>query len=182
MTGETLKRMWCAAEIASAWAAQTNIVLVSCDGHLTENKNGEKNGSWKRWDANDEKYKVRSWWLLNLLFVYVSIATISCLYRFFSVVCTIVQPVAEAMVSHRAWLIRFPACGRKNNNQPWPMQEHLRWFGGGLSMGVGVNVRAGQLLLNLYIAFISHCLPKAWHAQTQIHETWDIRGYIHRIR
>ena len=33
MTGETLKRMWCAAEIASAWAAQTNIVLVSCDGN-----------------------------------------------------------------------------------------------------------------------------------------------------
>ena len=34
MTSETLKRMWCAAEIASAWAAGTNIVLVSCDGDL----------------------------------------------------------------------------------------------------------------------------------------------------
>ncbi|OLP95414.1 Sushi, von Willebrand factor type A, EGF and pentraxin domain-containing protein 1 [Symbiodinium microadriaticum] len=33
MTQETLKRMWCAAEIASAWAANTNIVLVSCDGN-----------------------------------------------------------------------------------------------------------------------------------------------------
>ncbi|CAL1159370.1 unnamed protein product, partial [Cladocopium goreaui] len=33
MTSETLKRMWCAAEIASAWAARTNIVLVSCDGN-----------------------------------------------------------------------------------------------------------------------------------------------------
>eukprot|EP00435_Cladocopium_sp_Y103_P007677 s1178_g2.t1 len=33
MTSETLKRMWCAAEIASAWAASTNIVLVSCDGN-----------------------------------------------------------------------------------------------------------------------------------------------------
>jgi len=33
MTSETLKRMWCAAEIASAWAAGTNLVLVSCDGN-----------------------------------------------------------------------------------------------------------------------------------------------------
>lgn len=33
MTSETLKRMWCAAEIASAYAAKTNIVLVSCDGN-----------------------------------------------------------------------------------------------------------------------------------------------------
>eukprot|EP00913_Durusdinium_trenchii_P025228 g23683.t1 len=33
ITQETLKRMWCAAEIASAWAAKTNIVLVSCDGN-----------------------------------------------------------------------------------------------------------------------------------------------------
>lgn len=45
MTGETLKRMWCAAEIASAWAAQTNIVLVSCDGHLTETTWRKKNRS-----------------------------------------------------------------------------------------------------------------------------------------
>jgi len=33
MTSETLKRMWCAAEIACAWHAATNIVLVSCDGN-----------------------------------------------------------------------------------------------------------------------------------------------------
>eukprot|EP00435_Cladocopium_sp_Y103_P005389 s2299_g1.t2 len=33
MTSETLKRMWCAAEIACTWHAQTNIVLVSCDGN-----------------------------------------------------------------------------------------------------------------------------------------------------
>lgn len=33
MTSETLKRMWCAAEIAAAWAGHTNIVLVSCDGN-----------------------------------------------------------------------------------------------------------------------------------------------------
>lgn len=33
MTSETLKRMWCAAEIASAHAGQGNVVLVSCDGN-----------------------------------------------------------------------------------------------------------------------------------------------------
>eukprot|EP00435_Cladocopium_sp_Y103_P016147 s1465_g4.t1 len=33
MTSETLKRMWCAAEIASAHAGEGNVVLVSCDGN-----------------------------------------------------------------------------------------------------------------------------------------------------
>eukprot|EP00913_Durusdinium_trenchii_P035761 g33462.t1 len=33
ITSETLKRMWCAAEIASAWHSNTNIVLVTCDGN-----------------------------------------------------------------------------------------------------------------------------------------------------
>lgn len=32
LTAETLYRMWCAAEIASAYRAGTHIVLVSCDG------------------------------------------------------------------------------------------------------------------------------------------------------
>jgi hypothetical protein len=41
MTSETLKRMWCAAEIASAWAARTNIVLVNCDGDLVRDGAGE---------------------------------------------------------------------------------------------------------------------------------------------
>ena len=37
MTSETMKRMWCAAEVASAWDSGTNIVLVSCDGNeITE--------------------------------------------------------------------------------------------------------------------------------------------------
>lgn len=33
MTSETMKRMWCAAEVASAWDSGTNLVLVSCDGN-----------------------------------------------------------------------------------------------------------------------------------------------------
>ena len=32
ITSETLTRIWCAAEIASAWICGTNIVLVNCDG------------------------------------------------------------------------------------------------------------------------------------------------------
>eukprot|EP00435_Cladocopium_sp_Y103_P010730 s2299_g2.t2 len=33
MTSETMKRMWCAAEVASAWDSGTKLVLVSCDGN-----------------------------------------------------------------------------------------------------------------------------------------------------
>mmetsp|Transcript_13467 Transcript_13467/g.29647 ORF Transcript_13467/g.29647 Transcript_13467/m.29647 type:complete len:770 (+) Transcript_13467:1-2310(+) len=36
ITSETLHRMWCAAEIACAWHAGTNIVLVSCDGNRVD--------------------------------------------------------------------------------------------------------------------------------------------------
>eukprot|EP00438_Fugacium_kawagutii_P002873 Skav222167 [mRNA] locus=scaffold3048:140029:140349:- [translate_table: standard] len=50
MTQETLKRMWCAAEIASAWAAKTNIVLVSCDGNLAQAGAG--------FEANDMRHHV----------------------------------------------------------------------------------------------------------------------------
>lgn len=32
LTSETLKRIWCAAEIASSWGSGTNIVQVACDG------------------------------------------------------------------------------------------------------------------------------------------------------
>jgi len=33
LTEDTLRRLWCAAELASAWTADTNIVIVSCDGN-----------------------------------------------------------------------------------------------------------------------------------------------------
>jgi len=47
MTSETMKRMWCAAEVASAWDSGTNIVLVSCDGNeITERLIGAVPDLW----------------------------------------------------------------------------------------------------------------------------------------
>jgi len=52
ITSETLKRMWCAAEISSAYHAGTNIVLVSCDG----NELDEELISWlpRLWNEEQE--------------------------------------------------------------------------------------------------------------------------------